>query len=171
MRPNTWVLILSGVLCLAAAALTTYAGLQLHEQRRQHAALEAAVAELQHELGQHLDQQTAVLHRALGDYIPVKVPAPVLLDLERFESRLADRAAWPKSAPEAEALRHELDLLVKRRLPPWAEEELLPRLNVVRWGVQALWTVQHDQAASDDRAEVVLEDYRTLAEAAPDGAG
>jgi hypothetical protein len=97
------------------------------------------------------------------------VPAETTAGLKRLEDVLASESACPKSADDADRLRAELQELVKKHLPPWAEEELLPRLNVVRWGVQAIWTARHNEDVPADRTAEVAEDCKSLLAAAPDG--
>jgi hypothetical protein len=118
------------------------------------------------EMNVRVEQQTAVLHRALGKYVPIQIPDDVLRALTSIEERLADPARWPTSETEAETLRGELDHLVSKRLPSWAEEELLPRLNSARWAVQALWLLRQRQPGGGEAAQSA-EDLRALRAAAP----
>ena len=89
------------------------------------------------EIANTVQQQTAVLHRALDKVIPVELPEALTKKLAALEARIADEKSWPKDADEADAMLAELRALV-RQIPPWAEEDLLPRLNAVRWGTSGL---------------------------------
>jgi hypothetical protein len=122
------------------------------------------------DMNTRLEQQTAVLHRALGKQIPIEVPPDVLRALSSVESQLADPARWPASDKEAESLRRDLDQLVGHSLPPWAEDDLLPRLNSARWAVQALWLLRRPQPAAEESARWA-DDLRSLRAASPDLSG
>jgi len=99
-----------------------------------------------------VEQQTAVLHRALGKQIPIELPNSQLQKLERLEGALRSKSAWPDSVKGVEKLRQELTQFVKE-IPPWAEEDLLPRLNSLRWGIEALWTVLASENTPADEVE------------------
>ena len=116
-----------------------------------------------------LQQQTAVLHRALGKVIPIQMPEALANKLAAQETRISDEKSWPKDSAEAEAMLAELRDLV-RQIPPWAEEDLLPRLNKVRWGTSALLLVAKAQAVTKDALGDFLDDVDTAVEAKPDGA-
>jgi hypothetical protein len=121
------------------------------------------------EMANAVQQQTAVLHRALGKVIPVELPDSLTKKLSALEARISDEKSWPKDPTEAEARLAELRDLV-RQIPPWAEEDLLPRLNAVRWGTSALALVAKAQAVTNDALGDFLDDVDTAIEAKPDGA-
>jgi len=121
------------------------------------------------ELNARVEQQTAVLHRAMAKYIPVQIPEGTHQHLQRLEEVAANQKAWPGSAGEAENLRQELDQLVKQHLPPWAEEEVLPRLNILRWNVRGLWLLRYLEQTAPEKAEEGAEELRSFATAAPEG--
>ncbi len=121
------------------------------------------------ELSTRLEQQSAVLHRALGKVIPVQIPDEALTRLKALEAHFDKPEGWPGSATQAEVLRRELDCLVKQHLPPWAEEELLPRLNVLRWHVRAVWLLRQQAGAAVELAQDMGEELRSLLAAAPEG--
>jgi len=122
------------------------------------------------DLHSQLDQQTAVLHRALGKAVPILVPEGTLKQFKSLEDRFVQPADWPETLEGAEKLRQELEQLVKRHVPPWAEEELLPRLNVLRWNVRVIWLLRHHTSPSPEQAEELAEEYRSLIAGIPDGA-
>ena len=116
-----------------------------------------------------VQQQTAVLHRALGKVIAVELPEALTNKLAALETRIADENSWPKDQTEANAMLVELRDLVGK-IPAWAEEDLLPRLNKVRWGTSALALVAKAQAVTKDALGDFLDDVDTAIEAKPDGA-
>jgi hypothetical protein len=143
------------------------------EHRSSDEGVQKLVADLRQqvsELSLKLDQQNSVLHRSLGKSIPIEVPKQVREQFKRLEERLAQPATWPKSAKEAELLRQELDQLVKQHLPPWAEEEFLPHLNPLRWGVRCLWLVRQNENADGSQVTGIAEELRSLLAVAPDNA-
>jgi hypothetical protein len=104
------------------------------------------------ELANIVQQQTAVMHRALGKVISVELPESLTKKLGALEARITDNKSWPKDAAEADAMLAELRDLV-RQIPPWAEEDLLPRLNAVRWGVQSFQVLQANANAEVEALE------------------
>lgn len=102
---------------------------------------EAGTKDKSVEIANLVQQQTAVLHRALGKVIPVELPESVTKKLGALEARVGNEKTWPKDASAADAMLAELRELL-RQIPPWAEEDLLPRLNALRWGVQSLQLLQ-----------------------------
>lgn len=116
-----------------------------------------------------LQQQTAVLHRAVGKVIPVELPESLTKKLVALERSITDEKSWPKDGAGVDMMLVELRDLT-RQIPPWAEEDLLPRLNAVRWGVSALTLVTRSQPAAGDALGEFLDDVDTAIEAKPDGA-
>jgi len=91
----------------------------------------------QQEASNHVEQQTAVLHRALGNVLPIKMPPNWESHLAELEAQVAATNRWPKDPTEAKHFLDQTSALVKV-LPPWAEADYLARLNAVRWGAMAL---------------------------------
>lgn len=116
-----------------------------------------------------LQQQTAVLHRAVGKVIPVELPESLTKKLVALERRVTDEKSWPKDGPGVDMMVVEMRDLT-RQIPPWAEDDLLPRLNAVRWGVSALTLVTRAQPVASDALGEFLDDVDTAIEAKPDGA-
>lgn len=114
-----------------------------------------------------IQQQTAVMHRALGKIIPVELPESLTNRISDLEKKISDEKAWPKNIAESDAMRNELrDVL--RQIPPWAEEDLLPRLNAMRWGVAALALAVKSKNESDDTLGELLDEIDTALAAKPD---
>ena len=64
-----------------------------------------------------VQQQTAVIHRALGKVIPVELSDSLTKKLAGLETRIGDEKSWPKDSAEADAILAELrDLL--HQIPP-----------------------------------------------------
>lgn len=116
-----------------------------------------------------VSQQTAVIHRALGQVIPIVLPESTDKRFQELEARIADEKAWPKTSSEADAVAAQLRDLV-RQIPPWAEEDLLPRLNALRWGVSGIGLVARSYVVTDDELADYLDDLATAIEAKPENA-
>ncbi len=86
-----------------------------------------------------------------------------------MEARFEKPESWPQSAQQAEQLRQELERFVKQHLPPWVEDELLPRLNVLRWQVRAIWIFRQQTNPPPELAHDMSEDLRVLLSVTPDG--
>jgi hypothetical protein len=118
---------------------------------------------------QAIHNQTAVLHRALGRHIPIELPAEQRAKLDDLESALADPERWPKSVQDAQRLHEDTKQFVKT-IPPWADEELLPRLVPVRWGVEALWLLQINGDPKPEQLDAVEDTLQSCHERRPDNA-
>jgi len=111
-----------------------------------------------------VQQNTAVLHRAIA----VELPESVTNELAALEARIADTNSWPQGSTNANAMIAELRDLM-RQIPPWAEEEYLPRLIALRWGTKAITLIAKAQTVTDDTLEDFLDDVDTAIQAKPDG--
>ena len=116
-----------------------------------------------------VQQQTSVLSRFIGPYIPIQLPAGLSNELASLEAQVADTNAWPQDSTNADAMLAQLHTLVTK-IPPWAEEDYLPRLNAVRWGTSAITLIAKAQTVTDDTLEDFLDDVDTAIQAKPDGA-
>ena len=122
-------------------------------------------------LGQMMNtvqQNTAVMDRALGKVIPVELPESLTNQLAALEARIADENAWPKDSTNADAMLAELRNLV-RQIPPWAEEDYLPRLNALRWAVQSFQGLQANRNAEGNALETAADAYATQLSIQPTG--
>jgi len=116
-----------------------------------------------------LQQQTAVLHRAVGEVIPVKLPESLTQKLAALEASITNQNSWPTDGAGVSNIVAELRLLMGK-IPPWAEEDLLPRLNAVRWGASALMLVTKAQPIGIEALGDFLDDVDTAIEAIPEKA-
>lgn len=120
------------------------------------------------EIANTVQQQTAVMHRALGKIIPVELPELLTNRISDMEKKISNEKAWPKDIAESVEMRNELhDVL--RQIPPWAEESILPRLNAMRWGVAALTLIAKSKVVSDDTIRDLFDEIDTALVAKPDG--
>ena len=141
----------------------------LVQQSKHKNQLEEEVKQKTARITDAIQQQTAATYHALGMVIPDELLKSQIKKLATFEARIADTNSWPKDSTKAGAMVTELRELV-RQMPPWAEEDLLPRLNAVRWGISALALVIKAQAMTGEELGNVFDDIDTAIGAKPDGA-
>jgi hypothetical protein len=99
---------------------------------------------LSDELASTTKRQSALLEKVFGDTDAIEAK------LDEFKSKLDDPATWPADAAEADRLVNELRSLIDG-IPPLAQEHFLPRINPIRWSVEALWVARHrDDESGDD---------------------
>jgi hypothetical protein len=79
-----------------------------------------------------LQQQTAVTYAALGKVIPVKMPVEFDRQLADAEVRAIGLAIAHPDKEAATSLIEEISKIADE-LPPWAEQNYLPRFNTLRW--------------------------------------
>ena len=91
-------------------------------------------------LSAQVSDQTMLVNRALGTILPYKLPDDVNAQIKDIEDQLSNESSWPKTATDVEQVRATLASVVDK-LPPWAQEELLPRLVPLRWDLEALWAL------------------------------
>lgn len=120
------------------------------------------------ELANIVQQQTAVMHRALGKVIPVELPESLTKKLGALQARIMDDKSWPKDAAEADAMLADLRELV-RQIPPWAEEDLLPRLNALRWSAQSLQMLQANGNVEGEALATAADAFANQISSQPDG--
>lgn len=87
-------------------------------------------------VGDRVSQQSGLIYRALGKVLPVTLPDDVQTRFKSLEHQLMAESAAPRSAVEVEQIRKDLADIVGA-LPPWIQEELLPRLVPMRWTLEA----------------------------------
>lgn len=114
--------------------------------------------------------QSTALGQALGKVAPLQLAQAAEQDLAALEKTVATQAAWPASAAQVQALNNRLLELLKP-LPPWAQDELLPRLLPLKWSIHALWILRSELPA--DRSELINIDTNLQAhlDPVPDGVG
>jgi hypothetical protein len=96
--------------------------------------------------------QSSALVQAMGKVSPLQLAQAAEQDLAALEKTVATQAAWPATAAQVQALNNRLlDLL--KPLPPWAQDELLPRLLPLKWSIHTLWILRSELPA--DRIELV----------------
>ena len=115
-----------------------------------------------------VQQNTAVMHRALGKVIPVELPEALTNQLAVLESRIADENSWPKDATNTDKMVAESDSFI-HQFPPWALEDYLPRLNAVRWAVQSFQVLQANRNAESNALETAADAYANQLSIQPTG--
>ena len=120
------------------------------------------------EIKEESQRQTAILGRTVGHDISVKIPEEINDKLSALEKRLAEKESWPHDEQEAKALRNELLDLVKNT-PTWAEDEILQRLTLIRWGIQ-VFDLSFSTKHSPEELENCVVEYGRLIANAPDNA-
>lgn len=94
-------------------------------------------------VGAKVEQQTALFNRALGKELLVQVPPDVEDAIKDIEDQLQTESRWPTTEATVQQLNERLAGTLET-LPPWAQEELLPRLLPRRWEINALWLLAND---------------------------
>ena len=148
---------------------------EIESLRQQHDDFVSATTRNQREVKTNMtvianavQQQTAVMYRALGKIIPVELPESVSNKLAELEARIADEKSWPTNSTDADAMFAELrDLL--HQIPPWAEDDLLPRLYALRWGVQSVQVLRANENAANEDLETAAEVFANQLSIQPDG--
>jgi DNA repair exonuclease SbcCD ATPase subunit len=115
-----------------------------------------------------VQQNTAVLHRAIGKKFAVELPESLTNQLATLEARIADTNSWPKGSTNMEAMVAELRGLI-RQIPPWAEEDYLPRLNALRWAVQSLEVIDSNAPTQGEDLDAAADAYANQLSIQPDG--
>lgn len=100
-------------------------------------------------LSSKIEQQSMLINRALGKVIPLVLPADLQEAIASIEKQLDDEKQWPSTVEEVQKLNTKLADLVNN-LPPWVQEELLPRLVSRRWEIDTLWFLANSKQAGQD---------------------
>ena len=87
-----------------------------------------------------VDEQTAIINRGLGVIIPYKLPDDVITRLSSVQAQISSAVQTPVDLPSIDTIRAELASIVDA-LPPWAQEEILPKLVPMRWELESLWVL------------------------------
>lgn len=116
-----------------------------------------AILELDKEVkkvGVQVEQQSMLINRALGKVVPLVLPQDVEEEITSVEDRLNNSSKWPTDVTQIQQLNDRLAGLVNK-LPPWAQEELLPRLVPRRWEIEALWILESGPSTDVDADNLV----------------
>ncbi|MEI8041952.1 MAG: hypothetical protein WCL11_11125 [Verrucomicrobiota bacterium] len=114
-----------------------------------------------------VQQNTAVMHRALGKAVPVMLPDSLTNRLAALETQIQNEESWPKDRAESATMAQELRSMMTS-IPPWAEDDLLPRLNALRWAVQSFQVIQANADANGGALETAAEAYANQLSIQPD---
>lgn len=110
-------------------------------------------------LTNEMKQQTSVIHRALGKHIPLVLPEPSANTIADLERQIDNFRAWTSLQAEAESLGNRLQKLLAT-IPPWAEEEYLPRLVRLRWAIAVLGVLAQGETSAPPETLQELLDRR-----------
>src|ERR1700683_4606264 len=116
-----------------------------------------------------IDQQNSVLNRAIGNVVPVKMPADFENQLRALEAIVNDKNKWPKTQSESDDLVNELKFLIKQ-LPAWADSDYRPRINPLAWSIQSLSVLGQYAVLTDDNLDPAISAIDPLLDGVPDGA-
>ena len=100
-------------------------------------------------VGNQVVLQSGAINRGLKNLVPLVLPQGIEDEISKIETQLKSESTWPKTTSEIQQLTDRLASVVNK-LPPWAQEELLPRLVPRRWDVEALWILANDPLADVD---------------------
>lgn len=103
---------------------------------------EALIARVD-QLSAGVEQQTVLFHRALGRELLVQLPPSIASEIGDIEQALADASRRPSTASAINQLSARLNEAMDR-LPPWGQEEVLPRVLPRRWEINALWLIANE---------------------------
>ena len=100
-------------------------------------------------VGDQVVMQTATLNRSLKNIVPLVLPKGIEDEIVKVEEQLKNESKWPKTTQDIQQLNESLAKVVNK-LPPWAQEEMLPRLLPRRWETEALWILASDPSTDAD---------------------
>ena len=95
-----------------------------------------------------ITNQNTILDRAVGKYIPIKIPDDLDKNLSLLEEQAKDVSKWPKDIAGVQQFSDALDKCI-HSTPPWAEKDLLPRFNALRWEEAAFSIIVSDSKTLD----------------------
>lgn len=100
-------------------------------------------------VGDQVVMQTATLNRGLKNIVPLVLPKGIEDEIVKVEEQLKNESKWPKTTQDIQQLNDSLAKVVNK-LPPWAQEEMLPRLLPRRWETEALWILASEPSTDAD---------------------
>lgn len=100
-------------------------------------------------VGDQVVMQTATLNRSLKNIVPLVLPKGIEDEIIKVEEQLKSESKWPKTTQDIQQLNESLAKVVNK-LPPWAQEEMLPRLLPRRWETEALWILASEPSTDAD---------------------
>lgn len=122
---------------VAALALAIFSAVAVRFWMKTNDQLDSLRAQFEH-VSLRVEQQTLLFHRALGRELLVQLPPGIAGEIKEIEQHLADASRWPTSADAVRKLNDRLQAAMDK-LPPWGQEEVLPRVLPRRWEINALW--------------------------------
>jgi hypothetical protein len=122
---------------------------------------------LTNEVDRSLENQTAVLDQAMGKVIPIRLPDGIDTTMRQLERQVADERQWPRSQTDLQGMLGRLADLV-RQIPPWAEEDMLPRLTALRWSAEVIEQLRASNGATGEQWSQIAYEYQNLVNNRPD---
>lgn len=108
-----------------------------------------------------VDEQNMLVNRALGNLLPYELPSETAAAIRSIQDRIEEAVQSPSDPARLETIRGDLAAVIEP-LPPWAQEELLPRLVPIRWNLEALWLVENPGADQLDAVSAYSASCETL---------
>jgi type II secretory pathway pseudopilin PulG len=171
--------VIVGILFLAALFNIWLSQKQLSRLQEQLAALKATsaqidtirteMAEASARESRDFSNVNAILARTVGKYIPIEIPPETDAKIRDLQQKLLSAETSPKDIAQVAAFREQLRAIVLS-LPPWAEEDLLPRLDVLRWSVDAVAGLESMRAAKPEQMDNIASDLQALLDKMPEDA-
>ena len=115
------------------------------------------------------DEQASLLHRAIGEVIPITIPSRINEKLNALKEKLIQKDSWPQNMNDMNASDAEL-LAILAEVSPWMEEELLPELNSIRWFLGAHELRLKEEKLKFDEWLDYIDDLETQISFSPDNA-
>ena len=84
------------------------------------------------------EQQSVLIHRALGNALPMVVPEETARVFDEVEKQLSNPETWPAEIAAVDVLTDKVRKAIDES-PPWVQEALLPRVVPIRWTLEGLW--------------------------------
>jgi hypothetical protein len=132
----------------ALTLLFAFGALELRSIREQVSELKAFDKRLQ-EMSQAVGNQSHLINRALGVMIPITVPEEIEEKLSELERVMLNESNWPLTADDVKKISDDFAGLVST-MPPWVQEELLPRIVPRRWELEALLRLRQDSPSGPE---------------------
>lgn len=111
-------------------------------------------------VGDQVVMQTATLNRSLKNIVPLVLPKGIEDEIVKVEEQLKNESKWPKTTQDIQQINDSLAKVVNK-LPPWAQEEMLPRLLPRRWETEALWILASEPSTDADSLSTYVSSIET----------
>jgi len=108
-----------------------------------------------------INNQTSVIHRALGKVLPITLPDSAENEFSEINKVLRSEAAWSMSVDAVQALADKQETQFNK-LPVWVQYEVAPKIAPRRWEIAALLVIieggqEHDSIKSKNEYLLSIE--------------